>query len=327
MKKNLLLFTSLILVVVALIVIGNILVIGEKLAQASHLWFMEYVFYALISLLFAYLLLVPLWRMYRMPEFPVFDKDLLQDAEDKTLHDFAARLYKTSAHPDKQGPLDQQTNRELSAFIISEIDERMARADLKMHAYAGRVFIATAVSQNGALDTLIVMFLNLKMIYDMVKATGFRPNVKELSLLYMRVMFVSLFSYVVSGTLSGIEDFDVDFVDFGDSVDDMDPASIFNKLKIPGIVSKSVVDGVFNTLLCYRVGYVTRSYLQQGPKAFKNKAGVKHIRQSAIRNSIVQTLSLLKDKVPSLTSSALSQLERFMVRGFSKDVRPNTPKV
>ena len=75
MKRNLFIIIGVFLGILALMVTGNIIIIGEKLGEVTHLWWMEYVFYGLIFCLMVYFILYPIIRIHRAQQFPVLGLD------------------------------------------------------------------------------------------------------------------------------------------------------------------------------------------------------------------------------------------------------------
>ncbi len=84
---------------------------------------------------------------------------------------------------------------------------------------------------------------------------------------------------------------DLDDVGFDDQLADTDGLSVYSilrRVKIPGVVVSSALDGTVNALMTLRIGYIMRTYLQKGPKAlsgFKNKRSVKlQAMKDALKN-------------------------------------------
>ena len=70
MKKALILISVLFVVVTAIVVLGNVIVIGEKLTALVGVPYLGYAFYALLFALFMYLVLYPMYLIFSTPEFP-----------------------------------------------------------------------------------------------------------------------------------------------------------------------------------------------------------------------------------------------------------------
>ncbi len=73
MRRNLFIIIGIFLAIIFLMVTGNIIVIGEKIAAVTRLWWTEYVFYALLGLLTIYYVLWPFVRIQRAPQLPVMN--------------------------------------------------------------------------------------------------------------------------------------------------------------------------------------------------------------------------------------------------------------
>ena len=75
MKKVLLLTLVLFITVFVVVILGNVITIGEKFTAVLGTPYVEYVFYLLLLGLFAYLvyyaILEPMRRIHHAPEFPV----------------------------------------------------------------------------------------------------------------------------------------------------------------------------------------------------------------------------------------------------------------
>lgn len=78
------------------------------------------------------------------------------------------------------------------------------------------MFVITAVSQNGRMDSLAVIGINHRLISDIVKASGFRPTKPQIIKLYIKVLTTSLITYITSTVLTDAMDFDPT-----DAVDDI----------------------------------------------------------------------------------------------------------
>ena len=76
-------------------------------------------------------------------------------------------------------------------FVSSGINRRIIE-------WAKSVFMITAISQNGKLDTVSVLYMNYKMIEDVIVASGFRPTRQQLFRQYVNILVTSLMTFVVS---------------------------------------------------------------------------------------------------------------------------------
>ena len=81
MKRNLILITGITLAVLTMMLLGNVIVIAEKLGEVCHTVYVEYAFYVLILLLAAVFVIRPIMKVHYAPEFPVLAVD--DDAKTK----------------------------------------------------------------------------------------------------------------------------------------------------------------------------------------------------------------------------------------------------
>ena len=70
MKRNLLIITLLFLGSFVILLLGNVIIIGEKIASLSHVAWAEYAFYALILVVFYVVVIRPESAEHDVPERP-----------------------------------------------------------------------------------------------------------------------------------------------------------------------------------------------------------------------------------------------------------------
>ncbi|MBP3714646.1 MAG: hypothetical protein IJ665_03365 [Phocaeicola sp.] len=87
MKKTLILVTALFVIITVIVILGNVITIGEKITSVLGVPYLEYFFYIALFVLLMYLVLYPMYRIYTTPEFPVLaieeQKDGVSDEEYK----------------------------------------------------------------------------------------------------------------------------------------------------------------------------------------------------------------------------------------------------
>ncbi len=280
MKKNLLLIVSTVAFVTAIVILDSVLSIGNKIGNATHVY-VEYAFYLIILLLITAYIIRPVLKVCYTPEIPVLTVN--ENADMKQLYKFAYRLANNCSYI-KNSELSVQhsnafknaikINRNDKALLIKEISQeidrrikgdKLLRVDgiNKMIYDAGKAsFAYTSVSQDGKLDAVLLLIVNCKLIYDIVRASGFRPSFIQLSKLYIEVLGMILLTY--SDVLSNVAKGTGNFV-----------AGLLQGVPLLGgvlnTITKSVVDGGFNALMTLRIGYATRSYLINGAKNLKKE--------------------------------------------------------
>ena len=90
MKRNLILIAGITIAVLVMMLLGNVITIGEKLGEVCNTVYVEYAFYALILILAAVFVIRPIMRVHNAPEFPVMAVD--DEAGLKELQRFGRRL-------------------------------------------------------------------------------------------------------------------------------------------------------------------------------------------------------------------------------------------
>ena len=350
MKRNLLIITLLFLGSFVILLLGNIIIIGEKIASLSHVAWAEYAFYTLILVVFYVVVIRPVVRVHRAPQIPALSID--GEWNTAQLVAFGHKLADNCNYipKDKSCPelrkLHQQrllegleryaTSREELVQIISEeLKLRIEGGELKetsgprtedMHSvriiginrriieWAKSVFMITAISQNGKLDTVSVLYMNYKMIEDVIVASGFRPTRQQLFRQYVNILVTSLMTFVVSevfkdmgsvapfGSLAdqssdaasdidisdaSVDAADVDLDDIGDTVSgDTGFLSILSNVKIPGVVIGSICDGIVNSLMTLRIGCVTRNYLIDGMNSLNGIKAKRKAKRVAVKEAL-----------------------------------------
>ena len=323
MKRNLLIITLLFLGSFVILLLGNIIIIGEKIASLSHVAWAEYAFYTLILVVFYVVVIRPVVRVHRAPQIPALSID--GEWNTAQLVAFGHKLAERYA----------TSREELVQIISEELKLRIEGGELKetsgprtedMHSvriiginrriieWAKSVFMITAISQNGKLDTVSVLYMNYKMIEDVIVASGFRPTRQQLFRQYVNILVTSLMTFVVSevfkdmgsvapfGSLAdqssdaasdidisdaSVDAADVDLDDIGDTVSgDTGFLSILSNVKIPGVVIGSICDGIVNSLMTLRIGYVTRNYLIDGMNSLNGIKAKRKAKRVAVKEAL-----------------------------------------
>ena len=350
MKRNLLIITLLFLGSFVILLLGNIIIIGEKIASLSHVAWAEYAFYTLLLVVFYVVVIRPVVRVHRAPQIPALSID--GEWNTAQLVAFGHKLADNCNYipKDKSCPelrkLHQQRLREdleryatskeeLVQIISEELKLRIEGGELKetsgpriedMYSvriiginrriieWAKSVFMITAISQNGKLDTVSVLYMNYKMIEDVIVASGFRPTRQQLFRQYVNILVTSLMTFVVSevfkdmgsvapfGSLAdqssdaasdidisdaSVDAADVDLDDIGDIVSgDTGFLSILSNVKIPGVVIGPICDGIVNSLMTLRIGYVTRNYLIDGMNSLNGIKAKRKAKRAAVKEAL-----------------------------------------
>lgn len=311
-RRNIILIIAFIAIIIVMMVAGNVIIVAEKLATTAHFPPLEYIIYGVLAALFLYIFITPIARIHMTPELP---RLTVEPGENMTaLRALAQSLAKSMDYiPDKavrHSHTEKYRRRvamvgnnaaALSTTVEEEIANRFAgneELDVKginkrITDWAASSFMITAVSQNGKFDTISSIYINIRMIADLVRAAGFRPTRRQMFRLYSTVLVTSLMTFVLSDALDDTPDVSP-FAHLGeDAADDaatdddsaFSPYAILKSIKIPGFVLGSALDGAANALMTMRIGYITSSYLTEGAQAFRGLAAKRAIKRQAMRQA------------------------------------------
>ena len=374
MKKTLIAVAALFLLITTVVILGNVITIGEKMTKVFGTPYLEYAFYLLLLVVLLWLVAYPMYRIHGAPEFPILDVDanggavpLPADgvAETAVPKDYQKRLYAFASRisnncyylPERYRPVHQQELKQqladirkqqdfeaLKAFVQKEVDVRIKCIDRRIMNYGSKVFIVTAISQSDRFDALTTLVLNYRMIDDIIRASGFRPTRAQLIKQYGRILAAAFLSYFVSssldsdgvtialgdsatdgladsaaastdGLVDGIDNIDFDIADVDLAAFDLadidlsnvDYSKLLKSIKIPGIAINSILDGIANTIMTLRIGYVTKSYLTKGANELKGKRGAR-VRKEAMKAALLNFPKLLRDAPERLGKGAWSKI-------------------
>ena len=307
MKRNLILLLAAIGIVAVLMIIGNVLVIGERLARI-HAW-LEYVFYAFIGLLLTVYVLLPVIRVLRTSPLPPLDEETLADATPAHLRAVGMMLAKNNGYISDKA--QRKAHREaLTAFLAQhkdckeriagklteELEKRFCEMNTEIRNQALTAFLITGLSQNGKFDFITTLGINFRMIGRLVALSGFRPTYLQLVKLYASVLSASFITYFSEEML-----------------DDIDFTALANTLRLPGILVSSLMDGALTALMTLRIGYITKKYIQSGSRGFDKKAA----RRYGIRNA--------RKEIPEVVKAGGAKLREYTVSGFASLWKKKNP--
>lgn len=243
------------------------------------------------------------------PEFDRFLKQLIK---------------RLNANPHLKG--QALTTRDDVEKAIGILDEL---ADKRISIAAGEVFIGTAISQSGNLDTLILLSAQCKMIWGIARCYNQRPSVPELIYLYSNVAGTAF----LAGELD-----DADLAEHLQplisstlgSVAGSVPASIPGLQLASSVIINSIFDGAANAFLTLRIGVIAKGYcraLVKPDRKLLRRAAV--LSATTLIGGIVlagskRVSAALWDKSKAAASSAVSGAAggaTSAVRGISNKVK------
>lgn len=330
MIRNLFIIAAFFISIIGIILLGNIIVIGDKIGTITHPY-VEIFFYGIVLLLFAMFIIRPIIRVHYAPELPKLNIDGQYSKID--LYKFGKKLANNCNYIADQSSrnahrkllmqeitVNVMNEEELRNIINKELtrrfegDENSKGIHQRIKDWALSVFMVTAISQNSKIDTLSVLYLNYKMIEDIVYSSGFRPNNRQLFNLYRRVLSTALISYVSSEMINDIDVSNHIEEDANNIIgEESNIESFIDKLSsIPGasLLMGSVIDGTLNSLLTLRIGYVTKRYLIEGSESFSTNK--KTIRKQAIEDAIKTIPDIVYKGVKNIGGKVCSLIIKHM---------------
>lgn len=312
MKRNLLLIIGVFIGVLVILLLGNVITVAEKLGEICHTVYAEYAFYALVFILVLAFVIVPIIKVHAAPEFPAlgmgdetsdlkklnsFGRKLvsncgyIEDAEQRAKHQEALRAELKACAEDVEG-LKAIIDREVVLRFDGSKEMDIQGVNSKMKEWAKSVFMITAVSQNNLVDTTVVLVMNYRQIEDLVLATGFRPTRAQMFRIYVNILTTTLISYCTSEVLS-------------DLAGETTLTGAMANLKIPGVITESAIQGAVNALLTLRIGYVTKTFLMEGPDALAGRNRRREVSIKAFKDAFVAIPGVLAGTVGTMGKGIL----------------------
>lgn len=188
-------------------------------------------------------------------------------------------------------------------FLEKALDVLDARAGEEIRNSAKRVFLGTALSQNGRLDALIVFVSLARMVWRVSGIYNQRPTPAELWSVYSTVSSATFISF-------SIEALDIPRTiteSMNELLPAVTPAMAASSVPLMGPMmqqcTSAVIDGAVNCLLAIRAGVVTRS-------AFRFAAlGREEARQQAcVREAGTMLAEISRETVGAIVEAFRKQL-------------------
>jgi hypothetical protein len=141
------------------------------------------------------------------------------------------------------------------AGIEKALENLGGKCDVIIRDSAAAVFVSTAISQSGRLDTIFVLTANFRMVWRIARVYYQRPVLRDLIYLYANVVATAF----VAGEL--------DEAEIGEQIEPiLSSALSAMSFSIPGvqaaaaIVVNSILTGAANAFLTLRIGIIARRY-------------------------------------------------------------------
>ncbi|WP_106830793.1 DUF697 domain-containing protein [Parabacteroides pacaensis] len=296
MKRNFIFLIGIFVSIAGLMLVGNIIIIGERLARVHPT--VEYLFYMVLLALTVVYIIIPVIRVMKTPGIPAFDEERLKGTSSTEVCNIGILLAKNNYYIKDPGARKSHRKYLLDYFnlhvdekelvlikIADEMEKRLRHMDHIIKEQALTVFLISALSQNGKFDFISALVINFKMIKQIVLTSGFRPTYTQLIRIYIHVLSASFITY------------------FSDEMlDDIDFSSLANTLHVPGIFISSLIDGTVTALMTLRIGYIAKMYIQTGSEAFNKRTA----RRYGLKNARKEIIEVAKLGVSKLHKSAVN---------------------
>lgn len=239
-----------VVVIVVLIVTGNVITIGDKIAQVHPL--LAYVFYGVALFLFCFFIVFPVIKVMVTPPLDGVKREEVAGYSPSEVSQYLDGLVKTIRLTQEE-KLTLSVSVDRQTCILNMLNARYEKMEAKVREAAVSAFVITAISQNGKFDFISTVIINFRMIKSLVDQLGVRPTYKQLFKLYVSVVSASIVTVAIDDVISDL--------DFGGLVG-IQGIGLFNK------GTASILSGVMNAFVTLRVGYATMDYLELGSKDF-----------------------------------------------------------
>lgn len=239
-------------------------------AEGFHPLAGEAVFWGLIFFFLA-LVLVPLIMFLRLPGALVPP----ESEDDPAFATHVARLRERLARNPALRDRPLESVRDVEA-ALGTLD---GRAEEAIRAAGSRAFLTTAISQNGALDAVIVLGIQSRLVWDIARTYEQRPSLRAMAWLYTNV--------AATAFLAG----ELDDADLAEIVQPVlstvlgSAASAVPGLQVASTVfTTSVISGTANAFLTLRVGVIAQEY---------SRALLRPARRTLRRTAVVRATGML----------------------------------
>ncbi len=267
--------------ILLLLIVSAAISIGEKLNKIHP--YVEYGFYFIYILLAYFLIFNPIRIILFAPTFAaVTTQENNNFKHNKVYRQVARNIIKNELIPEEQIKDLKKSMKEKESLrlTLNNVFDQTIKKDISkiIIKNATSAMVSTAISQNGKFDMLAVLYVNIKMIKEIVQSCGFRPSYPKLGKLSVNVITTAL----IANSLEGL------------NLDDLFPkANFIETIPLIKPVISSIIQGISNALLTLRIGYITRRYLLTEVKETTKD----EIRKEAIKESVTTLPIVIKDSL------------------------------
>jgi uncharacterized membrane protein YcjF (UPF0283 family) len=266
--KQLIVIFCVVIIVLFIMFLINQTVQLVNFCNSIHPLFGEIVKYLLIAV-YALLIIFSFYHLLRLPrplkwpekENPKEYKEFLLKIKERLIKNknLPSQLPDTGL---RSKELEATENIQALEHAIREAEkelDKLANKEIKTTAQA--VFVSTAVSQSGSLDSIVVLIAQVRMIWRIAGIYHQRPALREMIKLYALREMIKLYANVggTSFAARAIEDVDVAEI-FEPVISSFSGVAVINIVPVISILTNSIFSGTANALLTLRTGIITRKY-------------------------------------------------------------------
>lgn len=285
------LFLGIILGIVLLLFIINQFVLFYNLLFGIHPY-LGIGLTGLVVLLLAYLLIRIAIYWIKQPKILVLPEDPSPEEYDEYM-DSMIKILKHNSNLSAFNWDDEALSKEQKVTSAFEILDDLSFPIIKENANS--VFLTTAVSQNGSLDSIFVLISLIKMTWNLSKVYQTRPSIKSMGKLYIQIASVVFMA-------RSIEDMDLieDQIEpiIGSLISESLAAAVPGLKSISTLIFSMIMEGSINAFLTLRVGIAAQAYL--GMEVPQSKA---RIRRSSSIKAVGYMGAVLKDNASEVIKS------------------------
>jgi len=286
-----------------------------NLAHSIHPIFGEIVTYFLIAI-YALLIMVSVYQLLHLPK-PL----KMPDPDGRNSKDYREFLFKIRERLLKNKNLsshllDMDINPKEPGIDLAALEDKIKQAENRLDKQANQeikttaqtIFVSTAISQSGSLDSFVVLLGQVKMIWRIANIYNQRPALREMIKLYANVAVTSFAARAIE---------ELDFAEIIEPVTrSFGSVGFLNLVPVISIISNSIFSGATNALLTLRTGIITRKYCSlfcyfETRKTYRDEKELKkYIKTSAIREAGKQLGSVIVTPSQTVLKMVLNTLKK-----------------
>ncbi|MBO4369672.1 MAG: hypothetical protein J5803_06200, partial [Desulfovibrio sp.] len=306
LSKKLLRLVAALFVVLALLVLGQIDSIALQCTEAFFPGYGAYV--CLVLILCESFAIYWVYRaLFGRPSKLILRIDATEEERALFAKELRLRLMK-NPHVKKAGIAQDDPD-----FIQKAMAHLDSLADAEIRSNGKKVFLGTALSQNGRLDALIVFFSLCRMVWRISALYNQRPTADEIW---------SVCSTVSSSTFVA---FSIDALDIPQTITEtmnelvpsVAPAMAASSVPLVGsavhVFTHALIEGAANCLLAVRAGVITRRAYR-----FALEGGEESIRRSCVKETASMMLDISQETVGCVVAALKKEIQTLSLENGKK---------